>query len=336
MSIFDNFYENNFNHKRPTSFIVKLKKNIDGTLDDLILKTSFLNEHYENISINQRLYHYINNEYNIKLCPICNNVLYYRVKPNPSYINTCGSTVCKNKQNYISTSKSIKNKYGVDNISQTEEWHQKVKDTNFKRRGVEWNTQSKELIQARKNSWIVNKNEQLEKRYTTNTEKYCVKHVMQNKNIKEKLLKTISESSFYKFDRINKSKETNFLKYGGWFCSTAECQDKKYQTKDFIFPSGKVVKVQGYEPKCINDLLNQGHSEKDIIVGNLDIEKYIGKILYIGLDKKEHRYYPDIYVPSLNLVIEVKSLYTLSQDFEINNKKSAILESGLNYALKIY
>ena len=32
-------------------------------------------------------------------------------------------------------------------------WHDKVSNTNLKRRGVKWNTQSKKLIAARQKSW---------------------------------------------------------------------------------------------------------------------------------------------------------------------------------------
>ena len=43
-----------------------------------------------------------------------------------------------------------------------------MKDTNIKKYGVEWCTQSVKLLEARKQSWVDNKEAQLEKRRTTN------------------------------------------------------------------------------------------------------------------------------------------------------------------------
>lgn len=49
-----------------------------------------------------------------------------------------------------------------------------------------------------------------------------------------------------------------------------------------------------------------------------------------------HRYYPDIYIQSLNKIIEVKSTYTYKIDFDKNLKKAKACKSlGFNFAFMI-
>lgn len=74
-------------------------------------------------------------------------------------------------------------------------------------------------------------------------------------------------------------------------------------------PSGKLIKIQGYEHFAL-DILLKTKSENDI-------ETYVRnmpKIWYIGEDGKKHRYYPDIFIKSENKFIEVKSTYTFEQE----------------------
>jgi len=358
MSALKSLFETTYNEKRPSAFIVKLKKNKNGELDELKEYTQFLDNYYENPPVNQRLVHYIKQDFHIYSCKVCGLPCYH----GKYYYHTCNDDACKRKYNYIATKEAIKKKYGVENISQTSEWKEKVSTTNLKRRGVKWNTQSKELIDARKKSWKENKEEQLEKRYITNNTKYGYSHAIQNEDVKEKHIKSLHSSSKYKIDRIEKIKNTNYIKYGSeWYMSTdsfkkksantlyekygifhnshnAETLDKRWKKTtghNYKFPSGKTVRVQGYEPICIDNLLNEGYLEEDIIVGNAEIEKYIGKITYVGNDNQIHRYYPDIYIKSKNCVIEVKSSYTFSTDTEIYNKQQAILNANIKYELRI-
>ena len=59
-------------------------------------------------------------------------------------------------------------------------------------------------------------------------------------------------------------------------------------------------------------------------------------IWYVGEDGKKHRYYPDFYIPKENLIIEVKSSYTMLYDFYKNNLKAvATKELGYNYKLEV-
>jgi hypothetical protein len=43
--------------------------------------------------------------------------------------------------------------------------------------------------------------------------------------------------------------------------------------------------------------------------------------IFYMIGTKMHKYYPDIYIPNENLIIEVKSTYTISQNLEMNQAK---------------
>lgn len=302
MSNLKNYIKDNFNPKRPSTAVVAIKKNKFGMLDELENETSFLLEHYSDITVNQMLYHYINNVSDVLKCPNCESPR----KPNKRgngitgnfYQVTCGKTECKNKVGHINSKKGIQKKYGVDNISQTKYWREKVKATNLERRGVEWNTQTPELIEKAKSSLRKRSEELHAKRRETCIDRYGESHHMKNAKI------------------FSKSKSTAF------------------SSKEYTFPSGKIVKVQGYEDRALDILLKE-YDESDLIVNDSDIENNIGKIEYVEKDKRR-RYYPDIYIKSENRIVEVKSDYTFNKEFDTNVlKRQACIDKGLNFDFMI-
>ena len=126
-------------------------------------------------------------------------------------------------------------------------------------------------------------------------------------------------------ETIERIKATKIEKYGSVMVSTA-----KYT--EYTFPSGKVVKVQGYEDLAIDKLL-KNHIEDDIVVGRLDIEMYCGVFEYYDSDdERYHIYYPDIYVKNENKLIEVKSPFTYRMHERVNLlKKQCVLDKGYNF-----
>lgn len=55
------------------------------------------------------------------------------------------------------------------------------------------------------------------------------------------------------------------------------------------------------------------------------------KIMY-EFNNKNHRYYPDIYIPSEKRIIEVKSPYTYTQQLEQNNcKRDQVINDGYTF-----
>lgn len=99
-----------------------------------------------------------------------------------------------------------------------------------------------------------------------------------------------------------------------------------FSKKKFKFPSGKEILYQGYENFAIEDLIYNNINEEDIDLS------FHGNIWITGTDNQKHRYFPDIYVKSLNLFIEVKSDYTASINKEANELKHiACIENGFNH-----
>ena len=300
------YISNNFSPKRPSTCIVTLKKNKNGMLDELKQATSFLNQYYKEISINQRLHHYLNGIHCVKLCIYCEKPLQIKqVNARISgdfYNGTCESKECRSKLNGEQSRKGFLKKYGVENISQTPEWKEKVKKTNLERIGVAWNTQSKEFIKKTQNSIKSNILEIIRKRKETYIKNYInlhgVEHPMQ--------IAEIFKRSFYK----------NFRK------------------KEYVLPSGKIVFVQGYENIVLDELF-QKYSENEILIKDDEIEQKTGKIFYEN-EGKTHRYYPDIFIISDNKIVEVKSNYTYNISKNINLlKKEACIKLGFDFIFEI-
>jgi hypothetical protein len=107
-----------------------------------------------------------------------------------------------------------------------------------------------------------------------------------------------------------------------------------FKYKEYLMPSGKVVKIQGYEPQVLTELLKT-YSEDDIVIGVKEMNKEIGKIEY-EYEGSKHTYYPDFYIKSENKIIEVKSHWTYL--FHKNKnlaKEQACLKQGFNFEFKI-
>lgn len=104
--------------------------------------------------------------------------------------------------------------------------------------------------------------------------------------------------------------------------------------KEVRLPSGKIIKVQGYEDIAIDNLLTN-YSEDDLIIGTKSIHKEIGMIKYTQ-DEKIRKYFPDIYIKSENRIIEVKSPFTFKIN-EITNylKKDACINMNLKFSFMI-
>jgi hypothetical protein len=107
---------------------------------------------------------------------------------------------------------------------------------------------------------------------------------------------------------------------------------KSYRKKEYSFPSGQKVLVQGYEPFALDELVKL-YPETDIIVDRTKVPK----ITYLDENNKEHRYYVDIYIPSQNLMIEVKSTWTLKKKNDnVYQKLEASKKAGYKCQIWVY
>lgn len=130
-------------------------------------------------------------------------------------------------------------------------------------------------------------------------------------------------------DIKEKSKETNLEKYGVEYPLQCEKMFSKmmqssFKTKKYKFPSGRIVKIQGYEHRAIDLLLSEN------FVCPFIAYKITEDMIVVGEEMKSfnytfnnciRRYYPDIHIKNTNVYIEVKSEYLLKKDYEQNMAK---------------
>jgi hypothetical protein len=133
-----------------------------------------------------------------------------------------------------------------------------------------------------------------------------------------------------------KMKKTSLEKYGVEYpTQLVEIQEKAAHTaksyKNYTTPTGRIIKVQGFEPYALDELYKL-YSEDDIVTDR----KLIPKIEYID-DSIKRFYFPDIYIKSINKIIEVKSTWTYKTNEEkcILKGKSCI-DKAYMFELWIY
>ena len=112
-----------------------------------------------------------------------------------------------------------------------------------------------------------------------------------------------------------KLENTNMIRYGTRhpmqnLAVFQRNQASRFATKQYTFTDGKTVSYQGYEGHAIKLLLEQGVTEEDIVSGYKALKGSI--FIFYEWEGNTHRYYPDLYLPSQNKIIEVKSTYTWS------------------------
>ena len=242
-------------------------------------------------------------------------------------------------------------KLGCEYPSQNEMVKQKMKDTNIEKYGCKHPLQNEEVKQ---------------KVFFTNTEKYGFANPMQNEEVKQKVKDTNMERygygcSFQNEEVKQKVKDTNMERYGSIYpmqneevkqkgretnikiygyphpMQNSEFADKvsknAYKSKNYVYPSGKIDRVQGYEHLALNELLDEGIDENDIIT----LRSKVPEIWYKDITGKSHRYYVDIYILSQNKCIEAKSTWTAEKKNDnIFLKQQAVIDAGYKCEIWVY
>ena len=292
-------------------------------LKDYCMNNSvLLNKNYENINVTR----------DTKIYGVCNNYncseqfiknFLYMIKYG-AFCKKC----TKNNQQMNMKNTNLK-KYGVENPFQSQEIKEKIKKSNVSKYGVENPTYSKEIREKTKKNCI---------------EKYGVEHTCQLIHVIEKrklsiLQKYNSEYPFQSNHYQELFKIKCLQKYGvenpQQNPEIAEKAAKNsYRKKTYILPSGKEIICQGYEPFALDKLVKEENiSEEDIITGC----KNVPKIWYNDEQNKKHRHYVDIYIPSQNRCIEVKSTWTAEKKKDnIYLKQNAAKELGYQYEIWIF
>lgn len=240
---------------------------------------------------------------------------------------------------------SIKKKYGVDNIFQSKEIKVKIKQINLEKYGVE-NPQQNKGIRLKTESTNLERygNTQgwnFDKIKITNLKRFGVENPQQNKEIKLKTIATnIERYGQGGFNPIQ-TKATNLERYGVEYAiqnpiifekiQRSQVQ-ARYKYKSFITPNGRTIWYQGYEKYIIEYLFDAGIIEADLLN-----DRYQVPVISYTFENKNRKYFPDIFIKSKNMLIEVKSSYTFDKEIQKNlAKQKAAKEAGYHHIIIIW
>jgi len=243
-------------------------------------------------------------------------------------------------------------KYGVEYASQSEEVKDKMKATNLERLGVEYPGQSQEVKIKMKATNLekygfenpFQSEEIKDKMKATNLERRGVEHPLQSQEVRDKCKATNLErfgvENPSQSEDIKDKKKVTCLKNHGVEhpAQNAEISEKMsknaYKGYDFVFPSGRIERIQGYEKYMLNDLLfKENVKENDIIVSRNEVPI----IWYEDATGKKHRYFVDCFIKTQNRCIEVKSTWTAENNqHNIYLKQQAVKDACYLCEIWIY
>jgi len=347
--------------KKNTKIIVKKYKDIIA---------NYCYDGMKKLPYNEKLYIYLNQIKEIQICQYCkvNRVLY--INQTKGYALFCSRT-CSSNGSLYKRQQTCLDKYGASNPMKSDEIKNKFtrminekyknvdyktkivnkrKETHVLKYGVE-NPLQRDLIKEKIKSTNLKKygttnpaQSQVikDKMKATNFLRYGCYNAMQNKDIFEKAMHTyllrtgISHPSKQPNYRKNCS-QTYFNRTGYHHNmqnpeSFHKQQESAFKYKEYQLPSGKIVKVQGYEPFALNILLNeQNYKEDELIISTIEQPQ----IKYF-FENEQHKHYLDIFIPKENRIIEIKSTYTYEREIDkCLAKQNAAKEQGYIYEIWI-
>lgn len=114
--------------------------------------------------------------------------------------------------------------------------------------------------------------------------------------------------------------------------------------REFTLPSGKIIRVRGYEDAAIVKLLKD-YSESELVLDDTLVKYNLPIFTYI--DNRRHilKYYPDIFIPKENKIIEIKGRWWWdgngihkhkSRLFNNLKKRKAVLNAGYQYEVWLF
>lgn len=229
-----------------------------------------------------------------------------------------------------STREKIKNtclkKYGETTNLKTEDSKKKIRETNLSKLGVEYPMQSSEVKEKRKETFNI---------------KYGVDEITSSTHFKKKFKDTMLEkygvtSALQNKDILKKCQETNISRYGVHNPTLnidilEKARHNSYLRKEFIWKTGEISIVQGNEPIVLKELEDAGYSFNDVKTSPKDMPQ-----IWYDFEGETKKYIPDFFIPNENLLIEVKSDFTLNLEPEKNAAKfKAVKDSGFQFRLEV-
>jgi hypothetical protein len=171
-------------------------------------------------------------------------------------------------------------KHGVTSAFALASSLEKRKQTWLDKYGVDNPSKDPVLLEKRKQTWL---------------DKYGVDNPLKNDEV------------------INKRVATLNANHGVFYNSQipkVHASQQRKRSKPFTLPSGIVVYVQGYEHIVIQQLLDGGYDEVDIVLKDHPSIQYFWSSDDGYGDDIWHTYHPDIVIPKEHKMIEVKSQWT--------------------------
>lgn len=230
---------------------------------------------------------------------------------------------CKSERARVTT----REKYGVDNVSQVTEFKEKGKVTTLEKYGEDHcmkvpairEQAEKTCLEKYGTRWAFTQPDVYEKAKSVMLERHGVEYGLQSKEIRKKCTETCQERY-----GVNRPMESEIFREKG-----KDTLEERYgvrhplQHPPFFYKSmgspnrgnkiyereGKTWTVQGYEDRCIKDLINSGKAIDSIIVGTDGVP-----FCRYTFEEKGCMWYPDIWLSDEQIIIEVKSTWTYNKD----------------------
>lgn len=259
-----------------------------------------------------------------------------------TYAESCGDPICigklisMTKQNWTTEQRfsDSNNKRKIAAL-RTKEDIEKIRNnrirTNNERYGVDYTTQSTQMISK---SRLTKKERYGDENYSNPKQ---TSESWQKKTLDE--IATITE----------KKRIACMHKYGvenPFFLPNVRAKSAIANSigREFTMPSGKIIRVRGYEDATITELLKI-FSEAEIIVDDTLREYNLPVFTYTDSRRHSLKYYPDIYIPKENKIIEVKGRWWWDgkgkekyKNRLVKNlkKRTAVLEAGYQYEVWLF
>ena len=233
--------------------------------------------------------------------------------------NPFQAEVCKEKSR-----ETCKERYGHEYPMQNADIRKKVETTNLERHGVINVSQSEDIKQKIKETWMNN---------------YGTEHPMKNADVFLKMQDTNMErygkKCIFGVEEFQQKAQNTCIQNFGYpnAMQNPEVAERSMKAsssrKEFTFPCGRMVSVQGYEPLALNILVKNGYQSQDLVIGANEVPE-----IWYTKDGKSHRYYCDIYIPKENKIIEVKSEWTVQKETgNVEEKAVAAKNDGFEYEI---
>jgi hypothetical protein len=284
--------------------------------EELEKRTSYLSQ---TVSLSVRCWHVINRIDSEPKCKFCGkNVTRFNANK-WGYLDFCSAKCGRNSPSTIEKLKqTCRDRYGesIENPYQSEIVKQKIRDTCLTRYGVD----------------CVFKD--VQKMKTANLRKYGVDSFSKTpmfplKSRETHLKRTGYEHQSHSPESKAKTRETWVKNFGVDHPMRnpdvlQKVLEKVHNFREFTLPSGRIVKLQGYEPEALFELLKI-YREEDIAFKKSEIVKMTGKITYVDLRGITRTYFPDFYIVPSNKIIEVKSTWTYDNCGRISPERNVNL-----------